>query len=184
MTTTTCKTPDQGSPGPEDSDSSCRSNGRQGPRVVVLVTASVLVAAGLVLFLYLRSRPDHPLPKGSTAAPAALELDLGGGPPGERISIPVLSPPAGLQDVTLAFMVPVNPGALYEVEVQGPGDEPLLSSERGPLLLDDLGGARFSVPSSRFEKSGTYRLVLREFASDGAVREYRYPFRVCLPAAR
>ena len=181
MTTTTCNAPDPGLPGSEGPSSPGPSNGKRS-RVVVLATATVLVAAGLVLFLYLRSRPDHPLPESSTAASAVLELDLGG-PPAERISIPVLSPPAGLQDVMLAFMVPVSPGALYEVEVQGPDDEPLLSSERGPLPLDDLGGARVSVPSSRFEKSGTYRLVLREFASDGAIREYRYSFRVYLPAA-
>ena len=179
MTTTTCKAPDSGGPGPEAPASSSRSDGKWRSRVAVLLT--VLVAAGLVLFLYLRSRPDRPLPEGSTPTPTTLELDLGEGPAGERSSLSVLSPPAGLQDVTLAFKVPVTPGALYEVEVQGPGEESLMRSERGPLLLDDLGGARVSVPTSRFEKSGAHRLVVREFAPDGAVREYRYAFRVHLP---
>jgi len=178
MTTTTCEAPDPRLPGPEGPSSSGPSNGRLRSRVVVILT--VLVAAGLVLFVDLRSRPDRPLPKGSTATSAARELDLGG-PTGARV--PVLSPPAGLQEVTLAFMVPVNPGALYEVEIQGPGDETLTRSERGPLLLDDLGGARVGVPTWRFLKSGIYHLVLREFAPDGAVREYHYPFRVYSPGA-
>ncbi len=150
-------------------------------RVVVPLTAAVLVAACVVLFLYLRGRPDHT--EGPREAPAARELDLGGGPSGAGNSVPVLSSPAALQEVTLVFVVPVNPGALYEVEVQGPDEQPLIRYERGPLPLDDQGGARVSIPTSHFEKPGAYRLLVREFSPDGGVREYRYPFRVTLPTS-
>ena len=96
----------------------------------------------------------------------------------------MLTAPAGLREVTLNFVVPVTPGALYEVEVRGPAEEPLIRYECAPILLDDLGGAQVRVPASRFAEAGSYQLVLRQCAPDGGVREYRYPFRVKLPSSR
>jgi len=96
----------------------------------------------------------------------------------------MLTAPAGLREVTLNFVVPVAPGALYEVEVRGPADESLIRYERAPILLDDLGGAQVRVPASRFAATGDYQLVLRQFAPDGGVRDYRYPFRVKLPPSQ
>jgi hypothetical protein len=157
---------------------------RRLPVVVVSLAAAVLIAAGTAGYLSLRSRADHRRPGGPPAGSAVLDLDLGSGSDRGIVSIPAPSPSAGLREVRLSFLVPPSPGAVYEVEVRGPTEDLLTRVERAPLLLDDLGGGRVSVPVSRFTEAGDHRLVLREFAPDGGAREYRYPFRVNLPLSR
>ena len=95
----------------------------------------------------------------------------------------MLTAPAGRREVILDFIVPAAPDALYEVEVRGPAKEPLIRYERAPIVLDDQGGAQVRVPASRFMESGDYELVVRQFAPDSGVRDYRYPFRVKVPSS-
>jgi len=185
MTTTTCLDPDPGVPGrAEPAPSSPPGGERRPPVVVVSLATTVLIAAGAAGYLYFRSRADHPTPGSLPAGSAVLDLDLGSGSAQGVVTIAAPSPSAGLPEVRLSFLVPPSAGAVYEVEVRGPSEDVLMRVERGPLLLDDLGGARVGVPGSRFTEAGGHRLVLREFASDGGVREYRYPFHVNLPRSR
>jgi hypothetical protein len=150
----------------------------------VSLATTVLIAAGTAGYLYFRSRADHPTPGSLSAGSAVLELDLGSGSAQGIVSIPAPSPSAVLPEVGLSFLVPRSAGAVYEVEVRGPTEDVVMRTERGPLLLDDLGGARVGVPGFRFTEAGDHRLVLREFAADGGFREYRYPFRVILRRSR
>jgi hypothetical protein len=152
--------------------------------MVVSLATAVLIAAGTVGYLCFRTGADHPRPGSLPSGSGVLDLDLGSGSARGVVIIPAPSPSAGLQEVRLSFLVPPSPGAIYEVEVRGPADDVLMRVERGPLLLDDLGGGRVGIPASRFTEPGDHRLVLREFASGGGVREYRYPFRVNLPLSR
>jgi hypothetical protein len=185
MTTTTCLDPDPEVPGPaEPAPSSPPNEKRRPPVVVVSLATTVLIAAGTAGYLYFRSRADHPTPGSLPAGSAVLDLDLGSGSGQGVVTIAAPSPSAGLPEVRFSFLVPPSAGAVYEVEVRGPAEDVLMRVERGPLLLDDLGGARVGVPGSRFTEGGDHRLVLRQFASDGGVREFRYPFRVNLPRSR
>jgi len=150
----------------------------------VSLATAVLIAAGTAGYLYFRSAGDYPRPGILPAGSAVLDLDLGSGSARGVVSIPAPSPSAGLREVGLSFLVPPSPGAVYEVEVRGPDGDVLMRVERGPLNLDDLGGGRVGIPASRFMESGDHRLVLREFAPDGEVRDHRYTFRVNLPQSR
>jgi len=149
-----------------------------------LLRAVLVVAAGTALYLCLGSPSKRPVPFGLQERPEALELDLGPGRDRGGHTVLVLAAPAGPPEVALDVMVPVTSGALYEVELRGPADEPLIRYERAPIVLDDEGGARLRVPASRFAETGDYQVVLRQFAPDGGVREYRYPFRVRPPSSR
>lgn len=149
-----------------------------------LLRAALVVAAGIALYLCLRGPSKRLAPLGLPERPEALELDLGLGRDRGGHTVLVLAAPGGPPEVTLDVVVPVTPGALYEVELRGPADEPLIRYERAPIVLDDEGGARLRVPASRFAEAGEYQVVLRQFAPDGGVREYRYPFRVRPPSSR
>ena len=148
-----------------------------------LLTASLL-AAGAALYLCLRDPSKRLVPGGLLGGPQVLDLDLGLGRDRGGQTVLVLGAPAGQPEVTLHVVVTVSPGALYEVELRGPANEPLIKYQRAPIVLDDLGGAQVRVPASRFAEAGDYQFVLRQFPPDGGVREYRYSFRVLPPSSR
>lgn len=151
-------------------------------RLVAASLAALVVAAGAALYICLRDPSKHVVPGGLRGGSEVLDLDLGLGRDRGGKTVLVLPASAGLREVTLSFVVPVTPGALYHVEVRGPAEELLIRYERAPIVLDDLGGAQVRVPAFRFAKEGGHQLILRQFAPDGGVREYRYPFRVMRPA--
>lgn len=155
----------------------------RGRLVAASLAVALVVAAGIALYLHQRDPSDHPARGGPQEGGEGLELNLGPGGDRGGQTVLVLTAPAGRREVILDFIVPAAPDALYEVEVRGPAKEPLIRYERAPIVLDDQGGAQVRVPASRFMESGDYELVVRQFAPDSGVRDYRYPFRVKVPSS-
>ncbi|HEV8377102.1 MAG TPA: hypothetical protein VGR38_12805 [Candidatus Polarisedimenticolia bacterium] len=143
------------------------------------IAAAAALVVVVVLFWY-SGRSGS----GSGAPPAGnsiVTLDLGAGTPRGGESYPSLRIDGSAREVRFSFVAPVNLDATYGIEIHSPLGEIVARRERAALLLDSQGRGAYSAPADRLTVSGDYDFILREFAPQGEIHEYHYPFRVGRP---
>ena len=162
-----------------------------------LATAAAVIVVGAVA--YRMVRPGAVAPRGP-AVPAGGDVSEGGGgpvPDGAPAGVTVLDlgvgelrgPGAktphkdlgpGVTTLRLTLFPPPEQDLLRSVV--GPGDKELIGET--PLSPLDAGRATFDIPASRFQASGSYKVILRSPAAPDGADRFTYPFEVTVPANR
>lgn len=141
------------------------------------LAAALVLAALLALFFALRNGKG-PAPGAAGREEAIVSLDLRSGPARGREALPTLVLARNVQEVNLRLTAPVNPEAVYEMELRSSSGAVLTRKPKAPLTLDPMGRTSYRIQARTLPKAGEFELRLREFEPSGAVREYPYPFRV------
>jgi len=169
-----------------------RSRGRRLWPLLATAAAAVIVV-GAVAYRMVRPgavQPEIPAaPAGGAAAvnggaPAAVEvaLDLGvGGMRDAAAGTPRIDLGPGVSTLRLTLYPPVVPGEDLLLSVVGLGEKELIGATALPPR-DAVGRAAIAIPASRFQASGTYKIVLRSPTAQDGVGRFTYPFEVTVRA--
>ncbi len=139
--------------------------------------AALLVTAAILAFYAIRIGSDSAPPGNAVRGEGIVRIDLHSPTRGDDSS-PMLVLAKNVREVELRLTSPVNPEAVYAMELRSEVGEIVLSRPKEALKLDSLGRASYRIPSSVLSPSGNFILRLQEFERSGAVRDYPYPFRV------
>lgn len=140
--------------------------------------AALLVAAAILAFYAIRIGGDSAPPGSAVRGEDVVMLDLRSGPTRGDDSSPTLVLGKNVREVELRLTSPVNPEAVYAMELRSEVGEIVFSRPKEALRLDSLGRASYRIPSSVLSPSGNFILRLQEFERSGEVWDYPYPFRV------
>jgi anti-sigma factor RsiW len=145
-------------------------------RIATGLAAVLMIPAALGIYWASRGFPLDREPARPGFHPAVI-LSLGAGPGRGEAALPELSPPPGVESVTVVFSVPLSLDVRYVIELRSPSGEMVASGKSTPDR-DALGQAAYTFPAKALRSPGVHVLVVRDIRGVGGEGTYQFPFRV------